>query len=75
MRSETEFVTADAVRVRQTGAIGVVCNARVDECKNLVEFDGNAATREWFMNDELELVARVQDESGSRFIPERSIMA
>jgi uncharacterized protein YodC (DUF2158 family) len=57
------FVIGDKVRVKETGAVGVVEEILDDPNQVCVEFDGCAATRTCYTLAELELIRPTSDMS------------
>lgn len=74
MADASEFQLEDQVKVKATNAIGRIEQIHSGVGKYWVEFNRDFATRQWYSNDELELVSRTEDSNGPGFVPGRSIM-
>ena len=64
------FQPQDIVKVKSTTKVGVIHSVSDALAKpNFVEFDGNAVTREWYADDEIELVSRREESAPFGFVP------
>ena len=54
-----QFLCNDIVKTKETQGVGIIVTVREDQDKDryLVEFDGNSATRTFFLENELQLVS------------------
>jgi hypothetical protein len=66
--TDARFKAEDQVRIKATGKVGRIEVVNPSVGKNQVEFNHDFASREWFADDELELVSRKEDSSGPRRI-------
>ena len=74
MTDDSKLKTEDQVKIKATGKVGRIEVVNPSVGKYHVEFNHDFASREWFADDELELVSRKEDSSGPHVVPEHPLM-
>jgi hypothetical protein len=74
MPDQSRFKVEDEVKVKATGAMGLIHEIHSGSGKNSVQFNRDFTTRLLFSDDGLELVLRREGLGGAAFAPKRSIM-